>query len=214
MWHLEINCHLVYTCNLAQRGVCVCVCVCKCTVSAYNKAVASYFSLKKLKLLVNPLLQIKRLTISLYRVIDPSDICLSSFLYLKWTVWTHCGIPFLARSWENSTLSRAEGWSRAGVPAAHCLVPLRVSPSNPSEMSLIKCGQVSVHGHCLFHSSWLAFHSSNLRLQTQAFRQSPLYISHCKSRLSETPSSGSCVCMCSCCGTWLHIPLYSLLLPG
>lgn len=73
-------------------------------------------------------------------------------------------------------------------------------------MSLIKCGQVSIHGHCLFHSSWLAFHSSNLRLQTQAFRQPPLYISHCKSRLSETPSSGSRVCMCSCRGTWFHTP--------
>ena len=60
--------------------VCMCVCVYKCTVSAYNKAVVSYFSLKKLQLLVKPLIQIKWLIISLYRVIDPSNICLSSFL--------------------------------------------------------------------------------------------------------------------------------------
>lgn len=116
----------------------------------------------------------------------------------------------MVRSWENSTLSRAEGWGRVGVHAAHCLVPLRVSPSNPSEMSLIKCGQVSIHGHCLFHSSWLAFHSSNLRLQTQAFKQSPLYISHCKSRLSETPSSG----LASACALVVGHDSTSLILPS
>lgn len=125
--------------------MCVRVCVDKCTASAYNKAVASYFSLRKLKLLVKPLLQVKWLIISLYRVIDPSDICPSSFLYLKCTVGTDCGIPFSAWSWENSTLSRAEGRAELGYLQLTAL-SLSVFPLQiPPKCHLFSVGKTSVH---------------------------------------------------------------------
>lgn len=176
--------------------MCVRVCVDKCTASAYNKAVASYFSLRKLKLLVKPLLYVKWLIISLYRVIDPSDICPSSFLYLKCTVGTDCGslgpghgkiYPVQGRGWQS--------WGTcSSLPLSLSVFPLQIPP----KCHLFSVGKTSVHTWPLPLPQLMArFHSSNLRLQTRP-SDSRHFASHTPSPAVRNPflrlSHRTCPC--------------------
>ena len=79
---------------------------------------------------------------------------------------------------------QGRGTGRVGVPAAHCLVPLRVSPSNPSEMSLIKCGQ-DQHPYMATASS--TAHGWPSTAQIWDFRLRP---SDSRHFASHTPSPG------------------------